>query len=93
MKKKGFTAGLKECKPLNSLKIQKQKSHCFHLFFPAWTNMKITRELDERARIDEIRFQKAGRSPLVKTYKYDPTKPRSPVNAPSNAVQAKKREN
>jgi YidC/Oxa1 family membrane protein insertase len=55
--------------------------------------MKITRELDERARIDEIRFQKAGRSPLVKTYKYDPTKPRSPVNAPSNAVQAKKREN
>jgi YidC/Oxa1 family membrane protein insertase len=49
--------------------------------------MKITRELDERARVDEIRFQKAGRSPLVKTYKYDPTKPRPA--APANSVQAK----
>lgn len=43
--------------------------------------MKITKELEERQRIDEIRFQKAGTGPLIKTYKYDPTKPR---------VQAKK---
>lgn len=42
----------------------------------SWTNMKITKELQERQRIDEIRFQKAGTAPLVKTYKYDPTKPR-----------------
>ncbi|XP_052894821.1 mitochondrial inner membrane protein OXA1L [Anopheles moucheti] len=54
----------------------------------SWTNMKISRELEERARVDEIRFQKAGKGPLVKTYKYDPTAPRT--GAPS-AVNAKKR--
>lgn len=53
----------------------------------SWTNMKITRELEERARIDEITFQKAGKGPLVKTYKYDPTAPRPS----SNAISAKKR--
>lgn len=45
--------------------------------------MKISKELEDRQRIDEIRFQKAGKGPLVKTYKNDPTKPRT-------AVQAKK---
>uniref|UniRef100_A0A182NMD1 Membrane insertase YidC/Oxa/ALB C-terminal domain-containing protein n=1 Tax=Anopheles dirus TaxID=7168 RepID=A0A182NMD1_9DIPT len=56
----------------------------------SWTNMKISRELEERARVDEIRFQKAGKGPLVKTYKYDPTAPRATTTAP-NAVNAKKR--
>ncbi|XP_058830820.1 mitochondrial inner membrane protein OXA1L [Topomyia yanbarensis] len=55
----------------------------------SWTNMKITRELQERARIDEITFQKAGKGPLVKTYKYDPTVPRPAV--PGNTINAKKR--
>ncbi|XP_041771032.1 mitochondrial inner membrane protein OXA1L [Anopheles merus] len=54
----------------------------------SWTNMKISRELEERARIDEIRFQKAGKGPLVKTFKYDPTAPRTGT---SSAVNAKKR--
>lgn len=57
------------------------------LSLAAWTNMKISKELEERQRIDEIRFQKAGKAPLVKTYKYDPTKPR----ASSATIQAKKR--
>lgn len=39
--------------------------------------MKITNELQERQRLDEMRFARAGKGPLVKTYKYDPTKPRS----------------
>lgn len=43
----------------------------------SWSNMKITKELEERQRLDEIRFAKAGKGPLVKTYKYDPTKPRN----------------
>ncbi|XP_044262838.1 mitochondrial inner membrane protein OXA1L [Tribolium madens] len=51
----------------------------------SWTNIKITRELEERKRIDEMQFQKAGRGPIVKTYKYDPTK----QNA--SAISAKKR--
>lgn len=38
--------------------------------------MKITQEMQERQRLDEIRFQKAGSGPLIKTYKYDPAKPR-----------------
>lgn len=48
--------------------------------------MKITRELEERRRVDELQFQKAGRGPVVKTYKYDPTKQSSP-----SAISAKKR--
>ena len=38
--------------------------------------MKITKQLEERQRFDEIRFARAGKGPLVKTFKYDPTKPR-----------------
>ncbi|EDW69562.1 mitochondrial inner membrane protein OXA1L [Drosophila virilis] len=41
----------------------------------SWDNMKITKEIEERQQLDEIRFAKAGKGPLVKTYKYDPTKP------------------
>lgn len=40
----------------------------------SWTNMKISRELAERQRIDEMIFTKAGKGPLQKTFKYDPTK-------------------
>jgi len=50
----------------------------------SWTNMKITNELQERQRMDEIRFQRAGKGPLVKTYKFDPTKQK-----PSGTVHAK----
>lgn len=56
--------------------------------------MKITRELAERERIDEIQFERAGRGALVKTYKYDPTKVRSPptiASTTSAAIVAKKR--
>ena len=44
--------------------------------------MKITKELEERKRVDEILFQKAGKGPVLKTYKNDPTKA---------SIQAKKR--
>ncbi|XP_004929631.1 mitochondrial inner membrane protein OXA1L isoform X2 [Bombyx mandarina] len=40
----------------------------------SWTNMKLSKELAERQRIDEMIFTKAGKGPLQKTYKYDPTK-------------------
>lgn len=52
----------------------------------SWTNMKITRELEERRRVDEIVFQRAAKGAIQKTYKYDPTKPR-----PANAMEARKR--
>lgn len=40
----------------------------------SWTNMKISKNLAERQRIDEMIFTKAGKGPLQKTYKFDPTK-------------------
>uniref|UniRef100_A0A1A9X338 Membrane insertase YidC/Oxa/ALB C-terminal domain-containing protein n=1 Tax=Glossina brevipalpis TaxID=37001 RepID=A0A1A9X338_9MUSC len=52
----------------------------------SWQNMKIAREIEERQRLDEIRFSRAGRGPLVKTYKYDPTKQSTKVSA----MEAKK---
>lgn len=39
-----------------------------------WKDMKMTREVSGRQRADEISFNQAGRGPLVKTYKFDPTK-------------------
>ncbi|KAF2899865.1 hypothetical protein ILUMI_06313 [Ignelater luminosus] len=53
----------------------------------SWTNVKLTRDLEERRRYDELQFQRAGKGPIVKTYKYDPTKQ---VNNP-NVINAKKR--
>ncbi|XP_044766993.1 mitochondrial inner membrane protein OXA1L [Coccinella septempunctata] len=55
----------------------------------SWTNMKIARQLEERRRLDEIQFRRAGKGPIVKTYKYDPTKQTSPSN--SAAISAKER--
>lgn len=54
--------------------------------------MKITRELAERERIDEIQFQRAGKGALVKTYKYDPTKVKPTNQQPITAttIHAKK---
>ncbi|KAH1003940.1 hypothetical protein HUJ04_003770 [Dendroctonus ponderosae] len=55
----------------------------------SWTNIKITRELEERRKLDELQFQRAGKGPVTKTYKYDPTKQTSPINP--SAISAKKR--
>ncbi|XP_014246146.1 mitochondrial inner membrane protein OXA1L isoform X3 [Cimex lectularius] len=53
----------------------------------SWTNLKITKELEDRQRADEINFIRSGRGPIRKTFKYDPTKP----ILPNNMVHAKKR--
>jgi YidC/Oxa1 family membrane protein insertase len=54
--------------------------------------MKITKELEERQRLDELQFQRAGKGPIQKTYKYDPTQPRKVSNIGKDAVVAKKRD-
>ncbi|KDR14241.1 mitochondrial inner membrane protein OXA1L [Zootermopsis nevadensis] len=56
----------------------------------SWTNMKITKELEDRHRYDELQFQRAGRGPIQKTYKYDPTQPRSINSTGKDAIAAKK---
>ncbi|XP_038222040.1 mitochondrial inner membrane protein OXA1L [Zerene cesonia] len=40
----------------------------------SWTNIKLSRDLADRQRVDELIFTKAGKGPLQKTYKYDPKK-------------------
>lgn len=45
-------------------------------FKESWSNMRITKELEERERYDEMRFKKAGAGPIVRTFKHDPTKKR-----------------
>lgn len=55
----------------------------------SWTNMKITRELEERKRVDEMMFQRAAKGAIQKTYKHDPTKPRPSPTLTS--IEAKKR--
>lgn len=37
-------------------------------------NAKLMNEMEDRERVDAIRFREAGLGPLQKTYKYDPTK-------------------
>jgi len=51
--------------------------------------MKITKELEDRDRYDEAMFNRAGKGPIPKTYKYDPTKPKAASNAAA-AMQARK---
>lgn len=36
--------------------------------------MKITKQLSDRERADTVQFNSAGKGPIVKTFKYDPTK-------------------
>lgn len=36
--------------------------------------MKLAREVEDRRRLDQINFEKAGTGPIVRTYKFDPTK-------------------
>ncbi|XP_054275045.1 mitochondrial inner membrane protein OXA1L-like isoform X2 [Macrosteles quadrilineatus] len=47
----------------------------------SWNNFKITTELQERERMDRMAFMKAGRDPIKKTYKYDPTKVKPTIQA------------
>ncbi|CAB3370105.1 Hypothetical predicted protein [Cloeon dipterum] len=54
-------------------------------FKESWDNMKVTKEMEERARFNDSQFQKYGEGPIPKTYKFDPTRQR-------NAVAAKKRD-
>lgn len=36
--------------------------------------MRLTREVEDRRRLDHINFERAGQNPLTRTYKFDPTK-------------------
>ncbi|XP_014275174.1 mitochondrial inner membrane protein OXA1L isoform X5 [Halyomorpha halys] len=56
----------------------------------SWTNIKITRELEDRERVDQMNFTRAGKGAVKKTYKFDPTRPKPPRSF--SAIEAKKRD-
>lgn len=35
--------------------------------------MQVVKEIEERERLDYLKFTQAGRAPPVKTFKYNPT--------------------
>ncbi len=39
----------------------------------AWNNQKITAELNDRQRLIDSNFRRAGTGPIQKTYSYNPT--------------------
>ncbi|XP_011173283.1 mitochondrial inner membrane protein OXA1L [Solenopsis invicta] len=53
----------------------------------SWTNLKITKQLSDRERADTVQFNSAGKGPIIKTFKYDPTKQKQ-----STTVLTKSRE-
>ncbi|GIY23271.1 mitochondrial inner membrane protein OXA1L [Caerostris darwini] len=54
----------------------------------AYEDQKVLATIQDRRRIDSMRFQKAGTGPLPRTYSYDPTKPR-PSSAAAAALAAR----
>ncbi|XP_012269063.2 mitochondrial inner membrane protein OXA1L [Athalia rosae] len=54
----------------------------------AWGNMKVVREVSDRGQMDHLQFERAGREPIPKTYKYDPTKQRPSITQ----IAAKRRD-
>uniref|UniRef100_A0A6M2E0J6 Putative mitochondrial inner membrane protein oxa1l n=1 Tax=Xenopsylla cheopis TaxID=163159 RepID=A0A6M2E0J6_XENCH len=42
----------------------------------SWESIKVSRDIQDLANADEMRFKRAGRAAIRKTYKYDPTQPR-----------------
>ncbi|XP_064611199.1 mitochondrial inner membrane protein OXA1L-like [Liolophura sinensis] len=56
-------------------------------FRSSMNNAKLMNEMEDRERVDAIRFREAGLGPLQKTYKYDPTKVQQ--QTPTKAISAK----
>ena len=51
--------------------------------------MKVVRELEDRQRYDEVKFAQAGTGPVVRTFKFDPTKVKDRNKNPPIDVNAK----
>ncbi|KAL5021192.1 hypothetical protein ScPMuIL_000347 [Solemya velum] len=43
-------------------------------FKDTWSNSVLMKEMEDRQRMDALKFKKAGQGPVPKTYSYDPTK-------------------
>ena len=63
----------------------------FCCFFAAMSNAKLAQQMEERQRLDTLRFKKAGQGPIQKTYSYDPTGKTKPSSSGKSPVSAKPR--
>ncbi|XP_032669456.1 mitochondrial inner membrane protein OXA1L isoform X2 [Odontomachus brunneus] len=52
----------------------KSKKNFMEEIKQSWTNIKITKQMSDREQADVVQFNAAGKGPIVKTFKYDPTK-------------------
>jgi len=51
---------------------KKKKKGVIGEFKESWRNMQVVKEIEERERLDHIKFTQAGRAAPVKTFKYNP---------------------
>ncbi len=71
--KKGFIENVKEGRLNINFKIC--SPNLLHMYFYlAWTNQKVIAELQDRQRVIDDTFRRAGTGPVPKTYSYDPTR-------------------
>merc|ERR1712004_79291 len=54
--------------------MQPKKKKFFQGFKENWDNSKTLAKVEDRQRMDAMKFKDAGSGPIVKTYAYDPTK-------------------
>ncbi|XP_046411901.1 mitochondrial inner membrane protein OXA1L [Neodiprion virginianus] len=57
-------------------------------FKESWSNMKLAGALQDRGEADHMEFERAGRGPVPKTYKYNPTA----QTPPPTRIMARKRD-
>ncbi|XP_050419830.1 mitochondrial inner membrane protein OXA1L [Adelges cooleyi] len=50
----------------------KKKKGVIGEFKHSWKNMQVVKEIEERERLDHMKFTQAGRAPPIKTFKYNP---------------------
>lgn len=56
--------------------MEKTNEAFLTVIFTDFSNQRLIKEMEDRHRIDEIKFRKAGLGAIEKTYPYDPTKQR-----------------
>ncbi|XP_076243835.1 OXA1L mitochondrial inner membrane protein [Calliopsis andreniformis] len=54
--------------------VLKQPKNFMEGLKESWTNVKISKKVQDQFYADSVQFTKAGKGPLKKTFKYDPTK-------------------
>jgi YidC/Oxa1 family membrane protein insertase len=54
------------------VEMKKKKKGVVGDFKESWKNMQVVKEIEERERLDHMKFTQAGRAAPIKTFKYNP---------------------